>query len=836
MTRSTKVTSNLYRWADLPKLAGLSLLYIFLVHWTSGNLSIKGSVSVFWLPSGLALAGLLMGGIKYWPAVFVGTLASVSSEGYPLWHQLGLASANSMEALIAAWLLLRSDRFDVALMHAEDYLRMFLAGSAGACAGALTGVGTLLLAGRVAPPAFAGSLLHWYQGDILSILLLTPLILVWRQLPSGWFIRTRVLETIACFGLAALLGQITFVGWAQSLFGRPPLGHLAFFFVTWGAVRFGRHGALLLVVMAALQALVGAVLGVGFFASDPAQFDLNNLWMFLVALTIVGITVALLFNERILSEQSLRQAEENLRLLTANLHEMVLAYDMNRKLVYANPAVEKLTGYSVAYLRREQYVCWVDPEDRARMLGHWEGLFHGKAFAEEEYRLVTKDGRRRWASASWGPMLDDTGHQVGVQGSERDISDRKTAEVALRESEERHRAILQTAMDGFWRVDLQGRLLEVNETICGMTGYSTQELLGMRLSDLVAGQTADERAAESRKIVAQGEDRFESRIYRKDGSVFDVEVSVQYRPIEGGWFVAFLRDVTERKRAEAERAQLEQQFHQAQKMESVGRLAGGVAHDFNNLLTVINGYSQMLLANLSAGDPLRDSLAEIHKAGERAAGLTRQLLAFSRKQVLATAPVGCQPGGGGDAADARAAGGGRRRGACRAPRGGRDDPRRSASVGAGGDEPGGQRARRHAERRQAAGRDGQRGVGRELYPVASGSARGALRHAGGERHRGGHGRRDEEADLRAVLHHQGSGQRDRARAVDGAGHRGAERRLRRGAQRRGEGDHFQDLPAGAGRSGKPMLGGRLRFRRWGERKPCWWWRTRRRSASTLSRC
>jgi PAS domain S-box-containing protein len=757
MTRSTQAISRLYRWSDLPRLAGLALLYLFLAIWTSDNLSIKGSVSVLWLPSGLALAALLMGGLKYWPAVFAGSLASLSTEGYPLWRQLGLASGNTLEALIGAWLLLRSHRFQVALMHAEDYLRIFLAGTAGTCASALTGVGTLLLAGRIAPPAVAGSLLHWYQGDILSILLLTPTILVWRRLPGGWFTRMRVVETIACFGLAALLGQITFVGWGQSVFGRPPLGHLAFLFVTWGAVRFGRHGALLLVVMAALQALAGAVLGTGFFSSDPAQFNLNNLWMFLLALTIVGITLALLFHERNLSEQSLRKAEENLRLLTANLSEMVLAYDMNRSLVYANPAVEKLTGYSVASLRQEQFICWVHPEDRARMLGRWDGLFHGGAFAEEEYRLITKDGRQRWAAASWGPIFDDTGRQVGVQGSERDISDRKTTEDALRESEQRFRTLFENAGDAIL-ITQNDLVIDCNARALDVFGCRTRDQLQghhpYEFSPPSQPNGRDSREFATEKVTAALAGRaqcFEWVHARLDGTIFSTEVSLNGVGLGSSVILqGIVRDITERKRAEETQQRLvtaieqagetivitdpagailyanpafekttgftcaealgrspsilksgkqdtafyrnmwamllagqvwngrfinkrkdgtlyeeeatispvrdtagriinyvavkrditrevalEEKYRQAQKMESIGRLAGGVAHDFNNLLTVINGYSRMLLDKQDWDEPDRDSLEEIYKAGERAAGLTRQLLAFSRKQVLA---------------------------------------------------------------------------------------------------------------------------------------------------------------------------------------------------------
>ena len=128
--------------------------------------------------------------------------------------------------------------------------------------------------------------------------------------------------------------------------------------------------------------------------------------------------------------------------------------------------------------------------------------------------------------------------------------ERYQAAEALRESEERHRTILQTAIDGFWLVDSLGSLLEVNAAYCRMSGYSAEELLTMRIPDLQAAETGTDIAAHIQKIMTQGEDRFESRHRRKDGSVFDVEVNILYRPFAGGQFVAFLRDITERKRAE----------------------------------------------------------------------------------------------------------------------------------------------------------------------------------------------------------------------------------------------------------------------------------------------
>ena len=131
-----------------------------------------------------------------------------------------------------------------------------------------------------------------------------------------------------------------------------------------------------------------------------------------------------------------------------------------------------------------------------------------------------------------------------------DSNARARMEEALRESEAQHRALLRTTMHGFWLVDEQGRLLEVNDTYCRMSGYTANELLAMRVHDLEAVESAADTAAHVQRVVAQGEDRFESRHQRKDGSTYDVEVSVQHRPFDGGYLVTFVHDITERKLAE----------------------------------------------------------------------------------------------------------------------------------------------------------------------------------------------------------------------------------------------------------------------------------------------
>ena len=343
--------------------------------------------------------------------------------------------------------------------------------------------------------------------------------------------------------------------------------------------------------------------------------------------------------ERKRAEEALRENEQHLVSIYNTVGDVIfhLAVEPEGqfRFVSVNAAFLRVTGLSLEMVIGKTVNEVIPEPSLAMVLEKYRQAVRENSIVRWEETSDYPTGRLT-GEISVAPVLDSTGRCTHLVGSVHDITERKRAEEALRESEERHRTILLTAMDGFWVADTQGRLLDVNESYCRMSGYSTEELLSMRISDLETNETAAGVAEHIQRIISQGEDRFESRHRRKDGSVFDVEVSVQYKPAENGRMVAFLRDLTEHKRAEEERNSLQLQLGQAQKMESIGRLAGGIAHDFGNLMSVILLHVDSALQELKSGDAATESVKAMQEAAERAVALTRQLMASSHKQVLET--------------------------------------------------------------------------------------------------------------------------------------------------------------------------------------------------------
>jgi PAS domain S-box-containing protein len=228
-----------------------------------------------------------------------------------------------------------------------------------------------------------------------------------------------------------------------------------------------------------------------------------------------------------------------------------------------------------------------------------------------------------------------------------EVQERKRAEEAVQQANEslaraerRYRLMFNSGSDALfvYKIGADGlpeQFLEVNDNACRYLGYTREELLRMRIFDIAAPENDPDAHAVTKRIVAEGQLVWEKTYIAKDGRRIPVEINAHVFDLDGSpAIISSVRDITERKEAELARAKVEEELRQAQKLESVGRLAGGVAHDFNNLLTVINGYSGFLLKRLNDADPLRQFAEAIGNAGERAASLTKQLLAFSRKQVI----------------------------------------------------------------------------------------------------------------------------------------------------------------------------------------------------------
>jgi PAS domain S-box-containing protein len=229
----------------------------------------------------------------------------------------------------------------------------------------------------------------------------------------------------------------------------------------------------------------------------------------------------------------------------------------------------------------------------------------------------------------------------GLENLQQEITERKRVEEALRESSARIQAITDSAKDAIIMMGPEGEISYWNPMAESIFGYTANEVMGQNLHHLLAPERYHEafrKTFPAFQKTGQGnavDQTIELRALGKSSREFPVSLSLSSVLLRDKWHaVGIVRDITEQKRTEEERQKLQAQFTQAQKMESVGRLAGGVAHDFNNMLSVILGYTELALDRVDQSDPLHADLQEIYKAAKRSTEITRQLLAFARKQTI----------------------------------------------------------------------------------------------------------------------------------------------------------------------------------------------------------
>ena len=340
--------------------------------------------------------------------------------------------------------------------------------------------------------------------------------------------------------------------------------------------------------------------------------------------------------------EELSERENKYRLLTENTRDVIFRIRISDATYeYVSPSAFKAFGYSPDdFYGDPQLLMKILPQGwNAYFQGKWAEIYDGKLPQTYEFPIIHKiTGETKWMYQSNVWIADEKDELIALQGRVTDITERKRAEVALQESEHRFRALTSSSPVGIFQADAKGKGVYVNQQVCSFTGLPEKKHDGDGWASTIHPDDKD-RVYRFWKTTIEGTASFETefRFVRKDKRLTWVASRAAVFNDEDGnvtGFIGTLTDITERKKAEEEHEKLQEQLFRAQKMESVGRLAGGVAHDFNNNLGVILGHAEMILMEMKPGDPQYANLEEIRKAAKHSADLTRQLLAFARKQMI----------------------------------------------------------------------------------------------------------------------------------------------------------------------------------------------------------
>lgn len=467
----------IYRWADIPKLLGLGVLYALLIQLSLAFLTTDGNISPVWLPSGLGLAALMLGGKKYWPGIFIGAMATYLAVGRSVPVSFFIALGNVIEPLLAVWLFSRVNRFDLSLQRLQDYLWLIFIGSLVAALAAFNGVATLALAGILPSDAVVWGWLSWWRGNLFGIAILTPALLIWRNWPTGWMRGNgRGLETLLFLLLAFLTSLVAFHGWTPQSVSGVPLGYLMFLFLSWGALRFGRHGVTLILLLSAIQGILGTLDGVGFFATD-INTGLANFWLFMMSMTIVGIVLSTTILQHRRDAGALRESETKLHDILDHAPVGFWLVGTDGRYRFVNRQFCASTGIpESAFLASTHLPDLLGEKVAANCLASDRACLAQDTPYVSNETLMLVDGKLHQLEITKSRLRDTKGEVIGAIGVSVDVTDRKRAEEALRESEALWSFALEGGGDCVWDWNLQTNDVALSKGGKSMFGFADDEI------------------------------------------------------------------------------------------------------------------------------------------------------------------------------------------------------------------------------------------------------------------------------------------------------------------------------------------------------------------------
>lgn len=522
----------------------------------------SGGIGPVWPASGVALGAVLLWGYSVWPAIAAGAFLLAFLSPLPHWAAIGYAAGTTFAALIAAFLLHHFTDFNRSLSRLRDVIGLILIGALGSAMVSASIGASILYAGRVRGwSGFGPAWLIYLLGDSMGVLLITPLMLTFSNLPR---IRPRLrfAEFVAGLFLVALVSCI--------IFGDLPLIpirlHLLAFailpFVIGAVIRFGVSGASLATLLIALIATIETEMGSGPFGSNSQFINAVLLDVFFGVLSTLGLTLGAVISER---QQAEREREQRLReqaVTEARLHlaaivessdDAIISKNLDGVILSWNRTAERMFGFTEAEAIGQRITIIIPPELLDEDNKILQTAKAGKQLEHYETTRIAKTRQRVDVSLTVSPLKDGSGKIVGASSIARDISERKRAEAALKKSEEKFsKAFLESPMALTLTGMKDNRYLDVNQTFERLTGWRRDEVIGRTPFDISLWVDPRERTESVKRLVAEGSIRdLEIRYRRKDGMEMVGLCAAEQIEIENEpCILSVIADITQRKRAE----------------------------------------------------------------------------------------------------------------------------------------------------------------------------------------------------------------------------------------------------------------------------------------------